>query len=55
MEKLTEKINTIRVSKTLKDQIIEISEIEQLQIQQICRRLLVIGVNEYLKQKLSKE
>ena len=47
MEKLTEKINTFKVSKTIKDQIIKISELEEINIQQACRKLLRIGITKY--------
>ena len=48
MEKLTEKINAIKVSKTIKDNIIKISDYEEINIQQSCRKLLRIGIDEYL-------
>lgn len=48
MEKLTEKINAIVVSKSTKDSIIMIAESEQLHIQQVCRRLLKSAINEYM-------
>lgn len=48
MEKLTEKINTFKVSKSVKDDIIKISEIEEINIQQSCRKLLKLGITKYL-------
>lgn len=48
MEKLTEKINAFNVSKTTKSFIIKIAEKEQLQIQQVCRRLLSFASENYL-------
>jgi hypothetical protein len=50
MEKLTEKINTFLVSKTIKDGIIKIAEEEQLQIQQVCRILLTKAVKKYIEE-----
>lgn len=47
MEKLTETINAIKVSKSTKNSIIKIAEIEELQIQQVCRRLLTRAINDY--------
>jgi hypothetical protein len=47
MEKLTEKINAIKVSKSTKEDIIKIAEEEQIQIQQVCRRLLCKAIKEY--------
>lgn len=47
MEKLTETINSLKVSKTTKEKIIKIAEIEELQIQQVCRRLLTKAIKEY--------
>jgi hypothetical protein len=49
MEKLTETINAIKVSKTTKESIIRIAEIEEIHIQQICRKLLSLGIKEYYK------
>ena len=48
MEKLTETINAIKVSKTTKDSIIKIAEFEELQIQQVCRRLLSKAIKDYM-------
>lgn len=47
MEKLTEKINTFKISKNVKDDIIKISEIEEINLQQVCRKLLRIGITKY--------
>jgi len=47
MEKLTEKINAFKVSKSIKDNIIKISDLEEINIQQTCRKLLRIGIDEY--------
>ena len=51
MEKLTETINAIKVSKSIKDNLIKIAEIEEIQIQQVCRRLLTRGIKEYFEDK----
>jgi propanediol dehydratase small subunit len=48
MEKLTETINALKVSKSTKDTILKIAEIEQLHIQQVCRRLLTSASKKYL-------
>jgi len=48
MEKLTEKINTFKISKSVKEHIIEIADLEEINIQQGCRKLLKIGIDEYL-------
>lgn len=48
MEKLTETINAIKVSKITKDNIIKIAELEEIQIQQVCRKLLNKAIKEYL-------
>lgn len=53
MEKLTEKINSFKVSKVVKDKIIKISECEEIHIQQVCRKLLKMAIDDYLK-KLEK-
>lgn len=50
MDKLTEKINTFVVSKELKKQILLIAELESLQIQQVCRRLLIKAAKEYINE-----
>ncbi len=55
MEKLTEKINAIAVSKSVKDKIIKIAEEEQIQIQQVCRRLLCSAIIEYFSKLESKK
>ncbi len=47
MEKLTETINSLRIDVSTKEKIKEIAEIEQLQIQQVCRRLLSYAVKNY--------
>jgi len=47
-EKLTEKINAITVTKSTKDKIRKIADIEQIHIQQVCRRLLNSASTEYL-------
>lgn len=47
MDKLTEHINAFKVSKRIKDKIIAITEAEELQIQQVCRRLLTLAINNY--------
>jgi hypothetical protein len=48
MEKLTETINAIKVTKSTKQAIIQIAETEQIHIQQVCRRLLRNAITEYL-------
>ena len=47
MDKLTEKINTFKISKNVKDDIIKISELEEINLQQVCRKLLRIGITKY--------
>lgn len=47
MEKLTEKLNAMAVSSTTKERIVKIAEAEQLQIQQVCRRLIKAGLTAY--------
>jgi len=47
MEKLTEKINSFNISKTMKDSLLKIASDEQLHIQQVCRRLLNKAINDY--------
>ena len=51
MEKLTETINAMKVSKSVKNGLTKIAQIEELQIQQVCRRLLSKGIKEYLSNK----
>jgi hypothetical protein len=46
-QKLTEKINSLKVSKNTKDSIIKIAEEQQIQIQQVCRKLLTKAIKEY--------
>jgi propanediol dehydratase small subunit len=50
-EKLTEKINALKVSKSVKEAIIKIADEEQIQIQQVCRKMLYRAVNEYVERK----
>jgi len=50
-EKLTEKINAIKVSKSVKNDIIKIAEEEQIQIQQVCRKLLVKAIKDYFTKR----
>ena len=52
MQKLTETLKAVKVSETTKDAIVKIAEIEELQIQQVCRRLLILGIKEYFKNKV---
>jgi len=47
MEKLTEKINTFKVSQAVKDSIIKIAEFEEINIQQACRKLIKMGISKY--------
>jgi hypothetical protein len=54
MEKLTETINAVKISKSLKDAIIKIAETEEIQIQQVVRRLLKRAIENY-KQKNENE
>jgi hypothetical protein len=49
MEKLTETINAIKVSKFTKDRIVEIAGREEIQIQQVCRRLLRRAIEDYFE------
>jgi uncharacterized membrane protein len=55
MEKLTEKLNSIVVSKSTKENLIKIAEKEQLYIQQVCRKLLQFAINEYLSNPTTKK
>jgi hypothetical protein len=48
-EKLTEKINSIKVSKSVKEAIIKIADEEQIQIQQVCRKILSKAIKKYLE------
>jgi propanediol dehydratase small subunit len=50
-EKLTEKINAITVTKSLKDNIIKIADNEEIQIQQVCRKLLSEAIKNYFEKK----
>lgn len=52
MEKLTETINAIKVTKTTKNCLIKIAEMEEIQIQQVCRKLLTKGIKEYLSKDI---
>jgi hypothetical protein len=52
-EKLTEKINAIKISKSVKEAIIKIAEEEQIQIQQVCRKLLSRATIDYFKKRRS--
>jgi phosphoribosylformylglycinamidine (FGAM) synthase PurS component len=47
MEKLTETINALKVSKSVKESIIQIAEKEQIHIQQVCRKLLSNAIEDY--------
>jgi uncharacterized membrane protein len=51
MEKLTETINALKISKSTKDNIIKIAEEEQIHIHQVCRKLLTNAVKEYILKK----
>jgi propanediol dehydratase small subunit len=53
-EKLTEKLNAITVSKSLKESIIKIATDEEIQIQQACRKLLTNAINDYFSKKKKK-
>jgi hypothetical protein len=55
MEKLTEKLNAISISKATKESLIRISEKEQIQIQQVCRRLLRSAIEAYDKSGSKKQ
>jgi hypothetical protein len=48
-QKLTEKINSLKVSKNTKNAIIKIAEKEQIQIQQACRKLLTVAIKVYFE------
>jgi len=52
MEKLTETINAIKISKELKDKIIQIAEIEEIHIQQVIRKLLKSAIKNYYDNQL---
>jgi hypothetical protein len=51
MEKLTETINAIKISKGLKDKIIQIAEIEEIHIQQVVRKLLKSAISTYFEKR----
>lgn len=55
MDKLTEKINAMAISPKTKTRLIKIAELEHLQIQQVCRRLLIIGMDAYEADLKSKK
>jgi UDP-galactopyranose mutase len=55
MEKLTETINAIKVSKSTKDYIIKIAEAEQIHIQQVCRKLLSNAIKDYISKNNGNE
>lgn len=52
MEKLTDKINAFKVSHTLKLEIMRISEVEGLYINQIIKRLIEKGLADYQAKEL---
>ena len=54
MEKLTEKLNAMKISKTTKDCLVQIADVEEIQIQQVCRRLLSAAVKDYMS-KIDKK
>jgi len=54
MEKLTEKLNAIVISKSTKENLIKIAEREQLYIQQVCRKLLKSAIDEYFSNQSHK-
>jgi len=47
MDKLTESINTFKVSRPTKKAIIKIAEDEELMIHQVIRKLIRIGLKNY--------
>jgi hypothetical protein len=47
MEKLTETISAIKVTKSTKKNLIKIAEIEEIQIQQVCRKFLNKAIKDY--------
>ena len=49
MDKLSERINAIAISQSTKEALIRIAEEEQIQIQQVCRKLLKAGIEVYDK------
>lgn len=53
MEKLTEKINSFKISKSMKENIVEIASKEQIQIQQVCRILLDKAIKEWLNKNIN--
>ena len=44
MEKLTEKINSFKITKKMKEDLIKIAEVEQVYIHQACRKLLNLAI-----------
>jgi hypothetical protein len=46
-DKLTETLNAIKISSSLKNRILKIADIEGIQIQQVCRKLLDVASKEY--------
>jgi len=47
MDKLTESINTFKVSRPTKKAIVKIAEDEELMIHQVIRKLIRIGLKNY--------
>jgi propanediol dehydratase small subunit len=50
-EKLTEKLNAVKVSESIKKKILKISEIEGMHIQQVVRRLIERAADMYFNDK----
>jgi beta-lactam-binding protein with PASTA domain len=50
-EKLTEKLNAVKVTESIKNKILKISDIEGMHIQQVVRRLIERGTDMYFNDK----
>lgn len=51
MEKLTEKINSFKIDKPMKDELLEIADNEDMYLQQVCRKMLKMGIEAYKNSK----
>jgi hypothetical protein len=47
MEKLTEKINSFKICKNVKDGVLKVANDEEINIQQACRKLIKLGLHTY--------
>ena len=52
MEKLTEKMNSFKITKKMKNDLIKIAENEQLYIHQVCRKLLALAIKKHIEDTL---